>query len=247
MSKYFLAFILLFTISNSGWSQRRTNTTTDSKSTSTKTTLDKKSKTTPKVDSKTSKKVAETTETKPKEVATEYSKFSTTVELNANPTSSDVSMMNLFGQLTLNFHLSNRFHFGPYFNNKMASSHNYETPVVDARTIELGSFKQYGFGLNFGFNLTPNSVVQIIPELRAGYNIYNMEAVDFGTDNKAFIDHQYISATPRLNIGFKLSDLAQLGVNGGYTMPFYIKGDKNSAYNPQSPVFGVFVRFSLPN
>lgn len=180
-------------------------------------------------------------------IAPNNSKFSSTIELNANPTSSDVSLMNIFGQLALNFHVSDKLIIGPYFSNKITSSHNYETALVDGRSIELGSFKQYGVGLHLSYNLMPTSSVQLIPELRVGYNFYNMEATNFSTDNKAFIDHQYVNATPRLNIGFKLSDYTLLGLNAGYTLPLYIKGDKNQAYNPQSPLFGLFVRFSLPN
>jgi hypothetical protein len=116
---------------------------------------------------------------------------------------------------------------------------------IEGKTIDIASFNEWGGGLSIGSYFPLGGGILLTPELRLGYNEYNMQDVSYTAANKNFINHTYLSAIPRLNIGVKISELTMINIHGGYILPYYLKGTKTAAYDPATFMYGLGVRFYL--
>jgi hypothetical protein len=175
----------------------------------------------------------------------EFSKMSSIIELGAYPSDADVSMFNIYALLGLNFDLSRRIYVGPYFKHKIMSTHSYQVMLIEGKTVDIASFNEWGGGISIGSYFPISSKFLLTPELRLGYNEYTMQDLSYTATNKNFLNHKYLSAMTRMNLGFKLSDYAILNLSGGYILPYYLKGNKTAAYDPGTFMYGIGVKFYM--
>jgi len=172
--------------------------------------------------------------------------MSTNIEFGGYPSDADVSFVNVYGLLGLNFDFSRKFYAGPYFKYKILSTTDYQVMNIDGKDLDLSSFNEWGLGANFGAYLPLGKTMLITPELRLGYNEYNIQDLSYNSTNKNFLNHKYLSFIPRLNIGFKMSDYTVLNFSGGYILPYYLNSAKSTgAYNPATFMYGLALRFYL--
>jgi hypothetical protein len=167
---------------------------------------------------------------------------SPTLKINGS-TSATVS-----GSIAAGFQATPNLSIGFYGSTNLYTSQKGEAyNITDiSKVIEVNTFRQSTVGLTLGFTINPKHIVQFTPEIRGGYSFMNIQGVDFATDQKSFIEYHYININPRLNIGFKVSDYATFGINGGYQIPHFVKGTALSIYEAQHPTAGLFFRFQLP-
>lgn len=262
--KNIFIFIVLIAVSFSSFAQNRRSTTSTPASTPPKTST-KNTESSPKTPSSKTKKptsstkttkengssevenkASSTTESKsfltPRSVATA---MSTTIELGAYPSDANITLINIYGHLGLNFDISRSIFLGPYFRNKILSTHEYQVMNIEGKTIDISSFNEWGAGISSGAYLPLGRTLLLTPELRIGYNEYNMQDLNYNSTNKNFINHTYISTMLRMNLGLKLSEYTIFNLNGGYILPFYLKGNKTEAYDPGTFMYGVGIRFYM--
>lgn len=173
-------------------------------------------------------------------------KMSTVVEFGAYPSDADITVINIYGHLGLNFDVARRFHVGPYFRYKIASTHEYQ--VIQYRNIDydVSSLKDWGTGVCFGAYFPLGTFMLINPELRVGYNEFTIQHPNYTDSANNFIYRNYVNFTPRVNFGFKLSDYAIINLHGGYTLPYLINdSEKVPHYDPATFHYGVGLRFYL--
>jgi hypothetical protein len=176
------------------------------------------------------------------------SRMSTVIELGGFPSDADITMINVYGHLGLNFDLgkTRRIHFGPYFRHKILSTHEYQVIKHNNIDYEVSSLKDWGTGLNFGIYFPLGKTMLIDPELRIGYNEFTIQNPNFSDVNPSFIYRNYINFTPRVNLGFKLSDYTILNLHGGYTLPYFLNNSESVPhFNPATFHYGLGVRFYL--
>lgn len=172
--------------------------------------------------------------------------LSTQVEFGGAPSDADVSFINIYGLLGLNFDINRLFYIGPYFKQNLVSTNDYQTMLVDGKSVNLASFKEWGSGLTVGTYLMLGKSMVLSPEIRLGYNEYNMQQDNYTEANKLFVNHTYFNLSTRLNLGFRMSDFALFGLNGGYNFAKYISGAQSGAYNPQGFTYAAYIKFYLP-
>lgn len=242
--KNFILILLLVFLQNQYQGQNRRST-----SSSSTTRVEKKTTPTP---TTSSEKVSTEKSTTPSSgsafltPASELQKMSTTIEFGGYPSDADVSFINFYGHLGLNFDLNRRFFIGPYFRYKILSSMEYQVMNIDGRDLDISSFNEWGTGLSIGTYLPAGKKLLFTPEFRLGYNEYNIQTDTFNKTNKAFLNHKFINFTPRLNIGYKISDYTILNISAGYILPYYLgDGQSTIAYNPSTFTYGLGLRFYL--
>jgi hypothetical protein len=257
----FIICILLIVFSISANAQNRRSSTTKEASPSVKPSSKTKEVKTPSSTSKDSKKTAEVnTENAAPEAKTEpvsagkkpffapkgpMTKMSTTIEFGAYPSDADLTLINIYGHLGMNFDISRRLYFGPYFKHKIMSTHEYQVMPIEGKTLDVASFNEWGAGFSFGSYFPISSKFLLTPELRIGYNEYTMQDLSYTAANKNFLNHKYLSAMTRMNFGFKLSDYTIFNFSGGYILPYYLSGNKTTAYDPGTFMYGVGVKFYM--
>jgi hypothetical protein len=173
--------------------------------------------------------------------------LSTQVEFGGMPSDAAISFINIYGLIALHFDINRAVYIGPYFKHTLAATTDYQIMPINGKTVDLASFREWGSGIALGVYLPISTKLLITPELRIGYNEYTMQDINFMTDHKLFVNHTYINFTPRINLGLKMSDYTLLGINAGYSFPKYMTGSLTDAYNPNSFMYGLYVRFYLPN
>ncbi len=171
--------------------------------------------------------------------------LSTQLEMGGYPSDADISFVNIYSLLGLNFDINRVAYIGPYFKHKIVSTTDYQVLPVEGRQVDAASFNEWGAGVTGGVYVKLSKKLMLSPELRIGYNEYTLQDVNFSS-NGAFLNHTYINFTPRINFGMKLSDYAILGLNGGYTLPKYMSGSQSAVYNPATFMYALFLRFYLP-
>lgn len=173
-------------------------------------------------------------------------KLSTVVEFGGYPSDADITIINVYGHLGLNFDIGRRFHIGPYFRHKILSTHEYQIMKYRDIDYDVSSFKEWGGGLCFGGYFPAGNVLLFNPELRVGYNEFTIQSPSFNDSTKNFIYRNYINFTPRLNLGFKLSDYTIFNLHGGYTLPYFLNNPENVPhFNPATFHYGLGIRFYL--
>ena len=174
------------------------------------------------------------------------SKMSTTIEFRGFPSDADITIINIYGHLGLNFDIARRFHIGPYFRHKILSTHEYQILKYRDIDYDVSSLKEWGSGLNLGVYLPLSSKILLDPELRIGYNEFTIQSPNFSDVNNNFIYRNFINFTPRLNFGFKMSDYTILNLHGGYTLPYFLSNSEAVPhYNPATFHYGLGLRFYL--
>lgn len=174
------------------------------------------------------------------------SKMSTTIEFGGYPSDADITIINIYGHLGLNFDIARRFHIGPYFRHKILSTHEYQILKYRDIDYDVSSLKEWGSGLNLGVYLPLSSKILLDPELRIGYNEFTIQSPNFSDVNNNFIYRNFINFTPRLNFGFKMSDYTILNLHGGYTLPYFLSNSEAVPhYNPATFHYGLGLRFYL--
>lgn len=176
----------------------------------------------------------------------ESMKMSTTIEFGGYPSDADITVINIYGHLGLNFDLGRRFHIGPYFRHKILSTHEYQELSYEGIKYDVSSLKEWGTGFSLGAYFPLGRTLLINPELRTGYNEFSVQSSTFTDTTNNFIYRNFINFTPRLNLGLKLSEYAVLNFSGGYIFPFYLgKSDPIPHYNPNTFMYGMGIRFYL--
>jgi hypothetical protein len=172
--------------------------------------------------------------------------LSTQIEVGGYPSDADISFVNIYSLLGLNFDINRVAYVGPFFKHNVFSTTDYQVTKVEGRQVDVASFNEWGAGVTGGVYLKLSNKLMLSPELRIGYNEYTLQDQNYSL-NKAFLNHTYISFNPRVNFGLKLSDYSILGFNSGYTLPRYMSGSQSGVYNPATFSYGLFLRFYLPN
>ena len=174
------------------------------------------------------------------------SKMSTTIEFGGYPSDADITIINVYGHLGLNFDIARLFHIGPYFRHKILSTHQYQVMMYRDIDYDVSSLKEWGTGINLGFYLPLGGKILLDPELRIGYNEFTIQTPNFSDVDNNFIYRNFINFTPRLNFGIKMSDYTVLNFHGGYTLPYLINNSESVPhYNPTTFHYGLGLRFYL--
>ena len=173
-------------------------------------------------------------------------KLSTTIELGGYPSDADITIINVYGHLGLNFDIGRAFHIGPYFKHTILNTHEYQILPYEGIEYDVSTLKEWGTGLSLGAYFPLGKAILLNPEMRIGYNEFTIQSPDYISDTSNFIHRSYLNLTPRLNFGFKLSNYTILNVSGGYTLPYLINNPDNVPhYNPSTFMYGLGVRFYL--
>ena len=256
MNKFVVIFVLL-SICIGSYGQNRRTATSPARKTETETSAPKSNKSTssktPKSTEKSNTEVSEeaanskNNSSKPfLDPQSNASIMSTVIELGGYPSDADITVINVYGHLGINFDLGRIFHIGPYFRHKILSTHDYQVIAYRDIDYDVSSLKEWGTGLNFGVYFPLGKSLLLNPEIRAGYNEFTIQSPKFSDSNTNFIYRNYINFTPRMNFGFKLSDYTILNLHGGYTLP-YLLNDPESVphFNPATFHYGLGIRFYL--
>jgi hypothetical protein len=174
------------------------------------------------------------------------SKTATTVEAGNFLTSMNgKNYYSNYARLAITFNLSKSFYFGPYCTSNIFTTDENLQVTSNNNNYLLKTTRLVNTGLVFGVNFFSGKKVQLVPEVRIGWNFLNMQGLNFDNNKKDFLDQQFVGVNPVLNLGFRVSDYTVLGINSGYTVPLYIKGQKIDGYDLQTINMGAFVRFRL--
>lgn len=199
----------------------------------------------------TSKSGAKTTAVKeePKAVDPNAIESSWAIALDGRmvSTSADASInrSGVFGMLSLQRVIKGKFFFG-FYGQTMFHLMSDDATLIAGQVVEMSSSEMNTVGINLGFDLMSKSAIFLAPEVRAGYNIYNVKGMSYPTDKNAFVNYQFITVNPMLNVGVKITKNFVWGVNAGYMLPItYIKGAENNEFNPKALNFGTFFRYNI--
>lgn len=250
MKKISAIGIILFVITTSVYAQNRRTSTVKKVSEPVKKTATVKDKNPEIKEEQKEETTATPISTKPTKnflsPSSEAWKMSTLIELGALPSDADITFINIYGHLGLNFDLGRRFHVGSYFRNTIMNTHEYQVLPYEGISYDASTFKEWGAGLSVGAYFPLGTTLLLNPELRIGYNEFTIQSVNFDSTNNNFIYRNYINFTPKMNFGFKLSDYTILNLNGGYNFPMYLgNSDLVPHYNPGSFMYGLGIRFYL--
>lgn len=162
-------------------------------------------------------------------------------------TSADASSnrSGFFGMMSLQRVIKGKFYFGLY-GQTMFHLNSDDVTALAGQVVEMNSSEMNTVGINFGFDLLSKSAIFLAPEVRVGYNIYNVKGLGYPTDKNAFVNYQFITINPMLNLGVKITKNFVWGLNAGYMFPVtYIKGTENVEFNPKALNFGTFFRYNI--
>lgn len=178
--------------------------------------------------------------------SSEATKMSTTIEFGGYPSDADITTINVYGHLGLNFDIGRMFHIGPYFKHKILSTHEYQEITYENISYDVSSFKEWGTGLSLGAYFPLGRTMLIHPELRMGYNEFTIQSPSFSDTANNFLHRTYINFTPRINLGFRLSEYTIFNLSGGYILPYYLNNPESvPQYNPSTFMYGLGLRFYL--
>jgi hypothetical protein len=151
----------------------------------------------------------------------------------------------IFGTMSLQRVIKGKFYFGLY-GQTMFHLNSDDVSAIAGQVVEMSSSEMNTVGINFGFDLLSKSAIFLAPEVRAGYNIYNVKGLSYPSDKKAFVDYHFITINPMLNLGVKITKNFIWGLNAGYMLPItYIKGAEDKEFTPKSLNFGTFFRYNI--
>jgi len=173
-------------------------------------------------------------------------KFSVNLETNITPISSINSTTQYCyqGQLGIEYRLIKNIQVG-IFGQTLLYTGNTEIANIDNKIIELSSIEYNTLGITIGYKAKINRII-IYPKIDIGYNLFLAKSLDFPTDKKDFLDYRYLSITPKLNLGYSISEHTTLGINLGYNRQILVfKGQKLEEFNPNSMIGGVFCNIGI--
>lgn len=174
--------------------------------------------------------------------------LSTVVEFGGYPSDADISFINIYGLLGLNFDINRFAYIGPYFRQKIFSTTDYQTRLVEGKTLDISTMNEWGAGISSGVFLRLGDKIILSPQLRIGYNEYTIQDIGYTKANKMFISHRFVNINPGLNLGMKLTDYTIFSLNGGYVFAMYMNGaTATTLYNPTTFMYGASLRFYLSN
>jgi hypothetical protein len=151
----------------------------------------------------------------------------------------------VFGTMSLHRVIKGKFYFGLY-GQTMFHLNSDDVSAIAGQVVEMSSSEMNTVGINLGFDLLSKSAIFLAPEVRAGYNIYNVKGLSYPSDKKAFVDYHFITINPMLNLGVKITKNFIWGLNAGYMLPItYIKGAEDKEFTPKSLNFGTFFRYNI--
>lgn len=173
-------------------------------------------------------------------------KWSINLETNITPINSINSTTQFCyqGQLGIEFRLIKNIQIG-ILGQTLLYTGNYEIANIDNKIIDLSSIEYNTLGITTGYKAKLNKII-IYPKLDIGYNFFDAKSLDFPTDKKDFLDYRYLSVTPKINLGFAISEHTTLGINLGYNKQVLaFKGITLEEFNPNSVICGVFCNFGI--
>ncbi|MCE2963996.1 MAG: hypothetical protein ACK5UE_10035 [Chitinophagales bacterium] len=176
----------------------------------------------------------------------ESCKMSTVIEFGAMPSDGDITTINIYGNLGLNFDIARMLHIGPYFRHKILTTHDYQVLRYNNIEYDVSSLKEWGTGVCVGAYFPLGRTLLLDPELRIGYNEFTIQHPQYTDVTNNFIYRNYVNFTPRLNLGLRITDYTIFNFHGGYTLPFLLNNPEAVPhYNPASFHYGIGVRFYL--
>lgn len=171
----------------------------------------------------------------------QFSRLSIYLETNIKPVASlnTKTILCYQGQLAIEYNLFSKFQID-IFGQTLLYSGNYELANIDNKIIELTSIEYNTCGIATGYKFQLNKII-LNPKLDIGYNFFLVKSLDFPKDRNEFLDYRYLSITPKINLGFSISDGLTLGLNFGYyTQVTALKGSKLEEFNPNGIQSGIF-------
>jgi hypothetical protein len=174
------------------------------------------------------------------------SRWGIQIELGALPVQSlNSSTLNSYcGSLGLNYNLFSKFHIG-LFGQTLLYHQNIDVANIDNKIIDLSSIEYNSVGLRLIYKL-PIGKLSVCPQVDAAYNFFISKAIDFSEDKKAFLDYRYVTVTPKLNLGFNITESTTLGLFGGYNYQLTaIKGKKLEEFNPTGIMGGMTMNIQI--
>lgn len=171
----------------------------------------------------------------------QFSRLSIYLETNIKPVASlnTKTILCYQGQLAIEYNLFSKFQID-IFGQTLLYSGNYELANIDNKIIELTSIEYNTCGIATGYKFQLNKII-LNPKLDIGYNFFLVKSLDFPKDRNEFLDYRYLSITPKINLGFSISDGLTLGLNiGYYTQVTALKGSKLEEFNPNGIQSGIF-------
>lgn len=171
----------------------------------------------------------------------QFSRLSIYLETNIKPVASlnTKTILCYQGQLAIEYNLFSKFQID-IFGQTLLYSGNYELANIDNKIIELTSIEYNTCGIATGYKFQLNKII-LNPKLDIGYNFFLVKSLDFPKDRNEFLDYRYLSITPKINLGFSISDGLTLGLNIGYNKQVTaLKGSKLEEFNPNGIQSGIF-------
>jgi TonB dependent receptor len=181
-----------------------------------------------------------------KNIASNYSKLGIQLEAGMLPIQSlnSATINSYNGSLGLNYNLFSNFHIG-LFGQSLLYHQNLDVANIDNKIIDLSSIEYNSVGLRLLYKI-PLGKFSITPQLDASYDFFISKAIDFGQDKKAFLDYRYLTLTPKLNLGFNITESTMLGIFGGYNYQLTaIKGKQLEEFNPTGVTGGVMMQVQI--
>ena len=173
-------------------------------------------------------------------------KFSIYLETNAIPIKSQNSTTQICyqGQLAIIYNIKSNIQIG-IFGQTLLYTGNYDIANIDNKIIELSSIEYNTCGLTTGYKFQFNKII-FNPKLDFGYNFFLAKSLDFPADKNEFLDYRYLSLTPKINLGYQITDGFTLGFNFGYNYQMNaLKGKKIEEFNPNTLQGGIFAEIPI--
>ena len=176
----------------------------------------------------------------------QFSKFSIYLETGITPIKSqNTSTHNCYqGQLAILYKIKSKIQIG-IFGQTLLYTGNYEIANIDNKIIELSSIEYNTCGITTGYKFQFNKFI-INPKLDFGYNFFLAKSLDFSMNKNEFLDYRYLSITPKINLGYQITDGLTLGFNFGYNYQMTaLKGKKLEEFNPNTIQGGIFAEIPI--
>lgn len=177
----------------------------------------------------------------------EFSLFSTQIELGGAPTDADISFINLYGSLSLLVDINRQAYIGPYFKHTLFSTSDYQIQKYDSLDLDIATFRDWVGGVQAGTYIRLSRQFLISPELKIGYGQYTIQDVNYSESNPRQIKRSVLHFNPRFNFSMKMSEYSVFGFNMSYNLGYTFGNYKETGlYSPTGIQYGIFARFYLP-
>ena len=176
----------------------------------------------------------------------QFSKFSIYLETNTIPIQSQNATTQICyqGQLAILYNIKSKIQIG-IFGQTLLYTGNYEIANIDNKIIELSSIEYNTCGITTDYKFQFNKII-LNPKLDFGYNLFIAKSLDFPTDKNEFLDYRYLSITPKINLGYQITDGFILGFNFGYNYQMTtLKGKKIEEFNTNTIQGGIFAEIPI--